>query len=163
MTSLSSPSLLAAAIAVHTVEEAAMLPSYQWALGLTPVNTIFETFLDSLPIFIVLPLASEFLAKRWSNGIRLVLATVCLVHPLSDHAYFTLKMNRLRPGSVTALLLLLPLGIWNIFHQPLRADTRRTCISNLTLSDLGGIALGGLISYFLYSEVAREFRALGVY
>jgi Protein of unknown function with HXXEE motif len=149
----SSPSTLAAAIAIHTLEEAMILPFYQKAIGMSHINTRLETILDSLPVFLILPLSSEYLTKMLGdNNIRLVLATICLWHPLFDHVYFTHKLRRLRPGSITAILMLLPLGIWNFFQYQLPKDSRSQAF------DMAAVGLGGLISYFLYSEVATELK-----
>jgi hypothetical protein len=148
----SSPSTLAIAIAVHSFEEAIMLPLYQKSIGLSTINTKMEILLDNLPVFLILPFSSEYLTKVLGDDtVRLVLATICLLHPLSDHVYFTNKLKRLRPGSITAIFLLLPLGFWNILLL------RETNIeSHLSSNNLAAIALGSGISFFSMSQLQRS-------
>ena len=128
---------LAAAIGIHTVEESFQAPTYQTGFGLDKTNTVTEVLMDSLPIFVVLPLSAY--ATKYLSWIRDTLTMVALFHPFLDHVVLTLMHKRKRPGSLTALGLMLPLGVLNISSR---------------VPSIGGGGLGILISIFLY--VAAE-------
>lgn len=102
--------LLAAALIIHTLEEV-WIPNYEkvkpnWQ------SVVFNRrlFLDNLPIFI-------FSIVTASAGWELpivggILPAVGLIHPLLDHLGLSLNAKKIRPGSLTGILLLLPLSIW---------------------------------------------------
>ncbi|KAL3941561.1 MAG: hypothetical protein SGARI_000561 [Bacillariaceae sp.] len=143
-----SSSLLATAIALHTVEEALQIPAYQRAyLGSKQPNTVPEVLLDSLPIFLLLPLAAWLQPTLvWITD---TLATVAVLHPLMDHVALALHYNKQRrPGSATALGMLLPLGV---LHAWQRNFNHRT--------SLVGVAVGAALSLFLYVVAKSEIEA----
>ena len=145
----SSPTSLAASIVVHTIEEALSFPAYQNAIGMEPKLTAAEVLLDSLPIFLLL-IVTPYLQDRLWSGVQATLASVCVFHPLSDHIYFSYKLQVLRPGSTTAIAGLLPLGILAFVQE---ADCR---------SHFLGIVLGMLISWFLHYEVAVMMKSIAL-
>jgi hypothetical protein len=102
--------LLAASLIGHTIEEG-WLPEYEkvkpnWR------SVVFNRplFLDNLPIFIF---SIGVAIAGWKLPIvGGILPAIGLTHPLLDHLGLSWKYQKLRPGSWTGLLLLLPLSVW---------------------------------------------------
>jgi len=102
--------LLAAALIIHTLEEV-WIPKYEkvkpnWQ------SVVFNRrlFLDNLPIFIFSIVTA---IAGWELPIvGGILPAVGLIHPLLDHLGLSLNAKKIRPGSLTGILLLLPLSIW---------------------------------------------------
>lgn len=139
---------LAAAIALHTVEESFQVPWYHRALGLDRTSTVSQVLLDSVPIFIVLPLSAYL--SSYHAWIRGTLATVALTHPLLDHVALTVQWRKPRPGLGSALGLLLPLGVWNV------AKILPTSHSSV----VGGGAVGFFISILLYVAATMDIESM---
>jgi Protein of unknown function with HXXEE motif len=101
--------LLAIALIVHTIAEG-WLPEYEkvkpdWQ------SVVFNRllFLENLPVFIF---AIATAIAGWRLPILSgILPAVGLTHPLLDHLGLSWKTQKLRPGSLTGLFLLLPLSI----------------------------------------------------
>jgi Protein of unknown function with HXXEE motif len=150
---VSSSAALAAAIFLHTIEEGWQHPAYQQqAFGIQQPSTTIELWLDSLPIFLVLPLAVYL--SYYQMWIRDTLTSVAILHPILDHMALTRKWRHRRPGSRTAMALLLPLGVANVLMHSRRPSLLP---AHLTLI---GAGLGTLISIFLYFEAEADIRAL---
>ena len=145
--SIVSAESLAAAIVVHTVEEAVSFPDYQRRIRLQPLNTTVEVLLDNILVFVLLTVAPH-VQKRWWKGVHATLASVALLHPLADHVYFSAKFGVLRPGSVSAIACLLPLGGLTFVYE---AGCR---------SHIAGVAFGVLITFFLHNEVRKMLEKL---
>ena len=150
---------LAASIFFHTLEESFQVPAYQQALlgsnNATTINTVSEILLDSLPIFVILPLAA-FLSKQQQplprfSWIHDTLATVAVVHPVLDHVVLTVLHNQIRPGFTTAMLILFPLGMWNYYFG--WKDSQYG-------PSIPGIGLGLVISLFLYVVAKTDIRQM---
>ncbi|CAB9514377.1 expressed unknown protein [Seminavis robusta] len=142
---LVASSALATAIALHTVEESFQVSSYQQKLGLKITNTFSEVLLDSLPIFVVLPIAAV-LSKSF-HWVRDSLVVVAVLHPILDHVVLTLKGRKQRPGSITAMAMVLPLGAANVLLAK----------SDGPPSMLGG-GIGIIISLFLYIVADADIK-----
>lgn len=142
--------LLAASIWLHTMEEVTQVPAYQRALGARTINTRSEVLMDSLPIFLVLPLSAG-LSQKWA-WIRDTLAVVALLHPILDHVLLAFQRKKIvmRPGTTSALLLALPLGILNYSNRK-EFGYRKS---------LAGAGLGLAISIFLYVAAKAEIDHL---
>jgi Protein of unknown function with HXXEE motif len=102
--------LLAIALIAHTIAEV-WIPAYQkvqpdWR------SVVFDRllFLDNLPVFI-LAIGAAVAGWQWPI-VGGILPAVGLTHPLLDHLGLSWKTQQLRPGSLTGLLLLLPLSLW---------------------------------------------------
>ncbi len=101
--------LVAIALIVHTIAEV-WLPEYErrkpnWR------SVVFDRlpFLDNLPVFIF---AIGIASVSWQVPIvGSILPAIGVTHPLLDHLGLSWKLQKLRPGSWTGLLLLLPLSI----------------------------------------------------
>jgi Protein of unknown function with HXXEE motif len=102
--------LLAAALIVHTLAEV-WIPEYEkvkphWR------SVVFNRslFLDNLPVFIFSIVTA---IAGWKLPlISGILPAVGLTHPLLDHIGLSLNHQKIRPGSLTGILLLLPLSGW---------------------------------------------------
>jgi hypothetical protein len=104
-----SMGVLAIALIVHTIAEA-WLPEYE-RLKSNWRAVVFNRvlFLDNLPIFLF---AIGVAIAGWQLPIvGGVLPAIGLTHPLLDHLGLSWKLQKLRPGSWTGLLLLFPLSI----------------------------------------------------
>lgn len=103
--------LLAIALIIHTIAEA-WIPAYQKAKP-DWRSVVFDRvlFLDNLPIFIA-SLGGALVGWQWAI-VGGILPAVGLTHPLLDHLGLSWKNQKLRPGSWTGLLLLLPLSVWS--------------------------------------------------
>lgn len=99
--------LLALAIVIHTISEASA-PKLAAGDGLMAICDR-AIWLDNLPIFIAL-LLGVLLGSHWSL-LTGILAAVCVTHPFLDHVALSLAHRSLRPGSITSLTLMLPLGL----------------------------------------------------
>ena len=153
-------SVLAGAIALHTVEESFQVPYYQQAMNVYRINTVSEVLLDSLPIFAVLPL-SVYLTRQYKMiWIRDTLTVVSLLHPFMDHVFLTFQWGKRRPGSLTALGMVFPLGIWSTTVQPSSVRSRRR--RRITDISILGYGLGLAISILLYVAADVEIRAMMV-
>ena len=156
-------SVLAGAIALHTVEESFQVPYYQQTMmmhGGYPINTVSEVLLDSLPIFAVLPL-SVYLTRQYKMiWIRDTLTVVSLLHPFMDHVFLTFQWGKRRPGSLTALGMVFPLGIWSTAVQISSVRSRRR--RRITDISILGYGLGLAISILLYVAADVEIRAMMV-
>ena len=154
-------SVLAGAIALHTVEESFQVPYYQQTMmmhGGYPINTVSEVLLDSLPIFAVLPL-SVYLTRQYKMiWIRDTLTVVSLLHPFMDHVFLTFQWGKRRPGSLTALGMVFPLGIWSTAVQ-ISSVRRRRRMADISIL---GCGLGLAISILLYVAADVEIRAMMV-
>jgi Protein of unknown function with HXXEE motif len=102
--------LLAIALIIHTIAEA-WIPAYQrvkpdWR------SAVFDRvlFLDNLPIFIA-SIGAALVGWQWAI-VGSILPAVGLTHPLFDHLGLSWKNQKIRPGSLTGLLLLFPLSLW---------------------------------------------------
>jgi Protein of unknown function with HXXEE motif len=102
---------LAIALIVHTIAEA-WIPAYQRAKP-DWRSVVFNRvlFLDNLPIFIA-SLGGALVGWQWAI-VGGILPAVSLTHPLLDHLALSWKNQKLRPGSWTGVLLLLPLSVWS--------------------------------------------------
>jgi Protein of unknown function with HXXEE motif len=101
---------IATALIIHTIAEV-WIPAYQkvkpdWR------SVVFDRvlFLDNLPVFIF-SIGAALAGWQWPIVGGILLA-VGLTHPLLDHLGLSWKTQKLRPGSWTGLLLLLPLSLW---------------------------------------------------
>ncbi|MBW4508296.1 MAG: HXXEE domain-containing protein [Scytonematopsis contorta HA4267-MV1] len=101
--------LLAVGLIVHTIAEA-WIPAYQkvkpdWQ------SVVFDRvlFLDNLPIFIF-SIGVALAGWQWPI-VGGLLPAIGLTHSLLDHLGLSWKNQKLRPGSWTGLLLLLPLSL----------------------------------------------------
>jgi Protein of unknown function with HXXEE motif len=99
--------LLVTAIIIHTLAEASA-PRRIAGQGL---RAVFDRaiWLDKLPTFIALLMAG-ILGSQWSI-LTGIIPTVAIAHPLLDHVALSVVYRKLRPGSGTALFLMLPLGV----------------------------------------------------
>jgi hypothetical protein len=151
---VSSSAALAAAIFLHTIEEGFQHPTYQRrAFAIDHPSTSIELLLDSLPIFLVLPLAVGL--SYYQLWVRDTLTTVAVLHPIFDHVALTRRYRHRRPGSRSALLLLLPLGVAQVLLQ----SCRRLPSLPAHVAIIG-IGLGTLISIYLYIAAEADIRAL---
>jgi Protein of unknown function with HXXEE motif len=102
--------LLATALIIHTIAEV-WIPAYQKAQP-DWRSVVFDRvlFLDNLPVFIF-SIGVAMMGWQWPI-VGGILPAVSLTHPLLDHLGLSWKMRKLRPGSWTGLLLLLPLSLW---------------------------------------------------
>jgi len=101
--------LLAIALIVHTIAEV-WLPEYE-RLKPNWRSVVFNRalFLENLPVFIF---SVGVAIAGWQLPIiGGILPAIGLTHPLLDHLGLSWKMQKLRPGSLTGLLLLFPLSI----------------------------------------------------
>jgi Protein of unknown function with HXXEE motif len=103
--------LLAIALIIHTIAEV-WIPAYQkvqpdWR----SVVLDRALFLDNLPVFIF-SIGVALAGWKWPI-VGSILPAVGLTHPLLDHVGLSWKTQKIRPGSATGLLLLLPLSFWN--------------------------------------------------
>jgi Protein of unknown function with HXXEE motif len=97
--------LLAIALIIHTIAEV-WLPEYE-RLKPNWRSVVFNRalFLENLPVFM------------FSIGVAIagwqlpIVPAIGLTHPLLDHLGLSWKIQKLRPGSWTGLLLLFPLSI----------------------------------------------------
>ena len=101
--------LLAVALIIHTIVEA-WIPAYQkvkpdWR------SVVFDRalFWDNLPIFIF-SIGVALAGWQWPI-VGGLLPAIGLTHSLLDHLGLSWKNQKLRPGSWTGLLLLLPLSL----------------------------------------------------
>ncbi|GBO52965.1 hypothetical protein APA_766 [Pseudanabaena sp. lw0831] len=103
--------LLAIAIIIHTISEA-WIPEYQKAKS-DWRSVVFNPvlFWDNLPIFIA-SIVAALADWKWAI-VGGILPAVGVTHPLLDHLGLSWKNQKLRPGSLTGLLLLFPLSIWS--------------------------------------------------
>lgn len=148
-------STLAAIIVAHTLEESWQVPSYEAKLlqAKRSIHSTREILLDSLPIFAVLPLASYLTYHNgWFSWIRDTLTVVAVLHPVLDHVVLTIQHHVQRPGTRTALLVVLPLGIWNVYSS---LQLKRPNEMSIT----GGV-LGVAISIGLYVPAVTEIMEL---
>jgi Protein of unknown function with HXXEE motif len=101
--------LLAVALIIHTIAEA-WIPAYQKAKP-DWRSVIFDRvlFLDNLPIFIF-SVSVALAGWQWPI-VGGLLPAIGLTHSLLDHLGLSWKNQKLRPGSWTGLLLLLPLSL----------------------------------------------------
>jgi Protein of unknown function with HXXEE motif len=142
--------LLAAALIIHTIAEVWM-PEYEkvkpnWQ------SVAFDRllFLDNLPVFIF---AIATAIAGWQLPIvGGILPAVGLTHPLCDHLGLSLKNQQLRPGSITGILLLLPLSIW---VYSIGYSQRLLAIGELLISG----AVGLFISIWLLWMTLHESSA----
>ena len=193
-------SLLALSIFVHTIEESFQVPSYQQGMNeivtitaaaggggasstISKINTVSEVLLDSVPIFVILPFAAYLSStsssrKKWIHD---TLMTVSVLHPIFDHVLLTFKFkyttnyDRIlrRPGTVTALLLVFPLGIYCLLQKKISILPRQGKHNNNKKNDynynfpfpsstptlsLSGVGLGLLISILLYVVADIEIQ-----
>jgi Protein of unknown function with HXXEE motif len=101
--------LLAIALIIHTIAEV-WLPEYKrfkpnWR------SVVFNRalFLENLPVFMF---SIGVAIAGWQLPIvGGILPAIGLTHPLLDHLGLSWKIQKLRPGSWTGLLLLFPLSI----------------------------------------------------
>jgi hypothetical protein len=98
--------LLVLAIVIHSLAEAST-PARLSGQGLIAVFDR-SIWLDNLPIFIALAIGA-MLGSKWSIWAGII-PTVAITHPILDHAALSFTHRQLRPGTATALLLMLPLG-----------------------------------------------------
>jgi Protein of unknown function with HXXEE motif len=103
--------LLAIALIIHTIAEV-WIPAYQkvqpdWR----SVVLDRALLLDNLPVFIF-SIGVALAGCKWPI-VGSILPAVGLTHPLMDHLGLSWKTQKLRPGSGTGLLLLLPLSFWS--------------------------------------------------
>jgi Protein of unknown function with HXXEE motif len=101
--------LLAVALIIHTIAEA-WIPAYQkvkpdWR------SVVFDRalFWDNLPIFIF-SIGVALAGWQWPI-VGGLLPAIGLTHSLLDHLGLSWKNQKLRPGSWTGMLLLLPLSL----------------------------------------------------
>jgi Protein of unknown function with HXXEE motif len=101
--------LLAAALIIHTIAEA-WIPAYQKAQP-DWKSVVFDRvlFLDNLPIFIF-SIGVALAGWQWPI-VGGILPAIGITHSLLDHLGLSWKTQKLRPGSWTGLLLLLPLSL----------------------------------------------------
>jgi Protein of unknown function with HXXEE motif len=101
--------VLAVAIIVHTVDEA-WFGGYQKAPS-DWRTVIFDRalFLENLPIFIFV-IGAALVGWQWAI-VGGILPAIGVTHTLLDHLALSWKTRKLRPGSWTGLLLLLPLSL----------------------------------------------------
>jgi hypothetical protein len=99
--------LLALAIVIHSLAEAST-PGRIAGQGL---QAVFDRsiWLDNLPIFIALVIGA-ILGSQWSIWAGIIPA-VAITHPFLDHVTLSIGGRKLRPGTGTALFLMLPLGV----------------------------------------------------
>jgi Protein of unknown function with HXXEE motif len=101
--------LLAIALIIHTIAEV-WLPEYE-RLKPNWRSVVFNRalFLENLPVFMF---SIGVAIAGWQLPIvGGLLPAIGLTHPLLDHLGLSWKMQKLRPGSWTGLLLLFPLSI----------------------------------------------------
>ncbi|WP_404783483.1 HXXEE domain-containing protein [Altericista sp. CCNU0014] len=101
--------LLAIALIVHTIAEV-WLPEYE-RLKPNWRAVVFNRllFLENLPVFIF---SIGVAIAGWQLPVvGGILPAIGLTHPLLDHLGLSWKLQKLRPGSWTGLLLLFPLSI----------------------------------------------------
>jgi Protein of unknown function with HXXEE motif len=101
--------LLAIALIIHTIAEV-WLPEYE-RLKPNWRSVVFNRtlFLENLPVFMF---SIGVAIAGWQLPIvGGILPAIGLTHPLLDHLGLSWKIQKLRPGSWTGLLLLFPLSI----------------------------------------------------
>jgi Protein of unknown function with HXXEE motif len=101
--------LLAIALIIHTIAEV-WLPEYE-RLKPNWRSVVFNRalFLENLPVF-VFSIGVAITGWQWPI-VGGILPAISLTHPLLDHLGLSWKIQKLRPGSWTGLLLLFPLSI----------------------------------------------------
>jgi Protein of unknown function with HXXEE motif len=99
--------LLALAIVIHAIDEAS---APQRAAG-RGFAALFEPAIwqENLIIFLALILGAA-LGSYWLL-LAGILPAVAVTHPFLDHVVLSFTHRQLRPGTFTALLLMLPIGI----------------------------------------------------
>jgi hypothetical protein len=98
---------LALAIVIHTLAEAAA-PRIMAGGRLV---AIFDRaiWIENLPIFIAL-IIGAILGAQFPI-LASIIPAVAVTHPFLDHVALSFRHRQLRPGTATALLLMLPLGL----------------------------------------------------
>jgi hypothetical protein len=99
--------LLVLAIVIHSVAEAAA-PGMKAGQGLSAILDR-SIWMENLPIFMAL-LLGGVLGSRLPILMGIIPA-VAVTHPFLDHVALSLHDRQLRPGTATALFLMLPLGL----------------------------------------------------
>ncbi|RUT05044.1 hypothetical protein DSM106972_038650 [Dulcicalothrix desertica PCC 7102] len=146
-----SISVLAIAIIVHTVDEA-WFGAEQKALS-DWRTFIFNRalFLDNLPIFISVIGAA---LAGWQWGIvGGILPAIGVTHTLLDHLGLSWKTQKLRPGSWTGLLLLLPLSLG---FYALSYTDRILTFHELLISSAIGLAISIWLLWMTKQELVKH-------
>ena len=112
--------------------------------------TNYALLTEHIPIF-VFAIALAIIAWRLPL-ISGILPAVCLTHPLIDHIGLSVKYHEFRPGSFSAIFLMLPLSLW---LYDIASNQNFFPISALVIS--GAIGLG--ISIWLWWEVEKELKS----
>jgi hypothetical protein len=99
--------LLVLAIAIHTLDEASA-PQRSAGKGFL---ALFDPAIwqENLVIFLALILAAA-LGSYWLL-LASILPAVAVTHPFLDHVALSITQRQIRPGTLTALFLMLPMGI----------------------------------------------------
>lgn len=146
-----SVSVLAIAIIVHTVDEAwfgaeqKALPDWR--------TVIFNRalFLDNLPIFIFV-IGGALVGWQWKI-VGGILPAIGVTHTLLDHLALSWKTQKLRPGSWTGLLLLLPLSVG---FYALSYTYRILAFHELFISGAIGLAISIWLLWMTKQELAKN-------
>ena len=139
--------LLAIALMLHVLEEVWVTEYLKGQVTWGEVISNYAPIVENIPIFIfaiVLPLIG------WRSPLLIgILPAVSLTHPLLDHINLSVKYRRFRPGSFTAIFLMMPLSLW-LYDLGTTDNLFRTY--QLIIS--GVIGLG--ISIWLWREVEKD-------
>lgn len=143
--------VLAIAIIVHTFDEAGF-SAYQKA----PSDwraVIFDRalFLDNLPIFIFV-IGAALAGWQWAI-VGGILPAIGVTHTLLDHLALSWQTQKLRPGSWTGLLLLLPLslGVYALSYT-----YRILAFHELLISGAIGLAISIWLLWMIKQELAKH-------
>jgi Protein of unknown function with HXXEE motif len=144
--------LFPVAYVVHVTEEffggagLSLAPHGMEGVNLTPVQFILMTCVGALLLLFGLLIAKR---RGFPHLLMIMLATICLINGLR-HVAATVRAGAYNPGTITSLLVLIPVGAWTLRWLWGDMSPKRYSL---------GVALGAGI-YLAITLIAQHGRSL---